>query len=764
MKSLHGGVTMSCKRLTIGKQHLMTRTTSLIPLLLICTLVTLWSCGESVKEPAPAARCNVLFITLDTVRADRLGCYGCADAETPTLDRLARKGVLFEQAMTPVPITLPSHTTMMTGLLPPEHGVRENDDLSLGAGVPTMAELFKAADYTTGAFIAAFVLDAVFGLERGFDTYDDEMGSAENLTDKRLDKERPADRVVDAALAWLEEKRSAPFFCWVHLFDAHAPYAPPAPFDTRFAGRPYDGEIAFVDSQIERLVDWLARKGLAERTLIVIAGDHGEGMGDHGELRHSVFLYDATMRVPVIFSLPGIFADGVRVSEPVGLVDLLPTVIAAVGLEEPNQPLRGESLLAAFHGPDGGQADGGRLKPRAQYGESNYPFDYYGWSPLRSLTTWQWKYIRAPRPELYDRRSDRAESLNLADQRKEVVNDLDRRLTRMEKAMFQRKTERLNLSDAQRRRLAALGYTASGSSAALPKDWKKLKDPKDMATVLGQWIVSLDLLAAGRTKEAIAHMKKIVDQNPGTAQFHSSLASSLFLAGDTSGSADQFRLAVDAHVASGLGDRLATAQIYAGYGLALTRLGSLDDAVIQYERALAIDPTDSEVLNNLGTIFYRSGRLLESVMCFGDACARTPDNTSVQTNLNRAKQTLGQYAKRYEDGLNVLRRGKEIRGSDPIIVDIKARALAACPEDALRDSAAALEAAEEACAATARQNPVCLDTLAIVHASAGRFEKAIAVSKEAMAIAQRHNVTGLVDDIGRRVKLYEARQPYRLIP
>jgi len=749
----------------------MTKTTALIPLLLICSLVPLWSCGDSEKEPAPAERCNVLFITLDTVRADRLGCYGCADAETPTLDRLAQKGVLFEQAMTPVPITLPSHTTMMTGLLPPEHGVRENDDLSLGSGVPTMAELFKAARYETGAFIAAFVLDAVFGLERGFDTYDDDLGRAESSSDRRLDKERPADKVVDAALAWLEEKKSAPFFCWVHLFDAHAPYTPPAPFDTRFAGRPYEGEIAFIDSQIERLVDWLAQSGVTDRTLIVIAGDHGEGMGDHGELRHSVFLYDATMRVPVIFSLPGIFAEGIRVSEPVGLADLLPTIIAAVGLEEPAEPLRGESLLAALRGPDGpdrdpnrDQATGGSIKPRAQYGESNYPFDYYGWSPLRSLTTSQWKYIRAPSPELYDKTSDRAESLNLADQRKDVVNDLDRRLTRMEKAMLQRETEQLNLSDAQRKRLAALGYTASGTSGAVPKDWRKLKDPKEMASVLSRWIVSLDLLATGRTGEAIAQMKKIVAQNPGTAQFHSTLASSLFLTGDTSGSVEQFRLAVDAHVASGLGDRLATAQIYSGYGMALTRLGSIDDAEIQYEKALAIDPTDSEVLNNLGTIFYRSGRLLESVMCFSDAFEQTPDNPSVQTNLNQAKKMLGQYAKRYLDGLNVLRRGRAIRGSDPIIVDIKARALAACPEDALRDCAAALEAAEQACAATARQNPVCLDTLAIVHASAGRFDKAIAISREAMAIAQRHNVTALVDDIGRRVKLYEARRPYRLTP
>jgi len=746
----------------------MTVTTRPAFLFLACFLLPLWSCGDADNVPAPAEGCNVLFITLDTVRADRLGCYGCADAETPTLDRLAKEGVLFEQAMAPVPITLPSHTTMMTGLLPPEHGVRENDDLSLGAGVPTMAELFKAARYETGAFIAAFVLDEVFGLGRGFDTYDDDMGGAKSSTDKRLDKERPADRVVDAALVWLEEKKASRFFCWVHLFDAHAPYTPPDPYAGRFARKPYEGEIAFADSQITRLVDWLEQSGLTEKTLIVVAGDHGEGLGDHGELRHSVFVYDTTMRVPLIVSLPGIFAQGVRVGDPVGLADLLPTIIASVGLAQPAEPLRGASLLAALRRLDDGgdrrPENGKALKPRAQYGESNYPFDYYGWSPLRSLTTAQWKYIRAPRPELYDRKNDPAEKTNLADRKKDVVHDLDRRLTRMEEAMFQRKTEQLALSDAQRKRLAALGYTASGTGGAIPKDWKKLKDPKDMALVLSRWIVALDLLATGRTAEALAEMNRIVEQNPGNAQFHGTLASSLFLSGDASGSAEQFRLAVAAHEASGLGDRPATAQIYGGYGTALTELGRDDEAIVQYEKALAIDPTDSEVLNNVGTLFYRNGRLLESVICFSDAFEQAPDNRSVQTNMNRAKQILGQYAKRYTDGLNVLRRGKTIRGSDPILLDIKARALAACPEDELRDCAAALDAAEKACAATSRQNPVYLDTLAIVHAAAGRFEKAIAISKEAMAIAERHNVTALVDDIGRRVKLYEARQPYRLTP
>ena len=279
-----------------------------------------------------------------------------------------------------------------------------------------------------------------------------------------------------------------------------------------------------------------------------------------------------------------------------------------------------------------------------------------------------------------------------------------------------------------------------------------------MVHVLSRWVVDLDLLATGRTEEAIADMKALVKQNPGNAQFHGTLASSLFVTGDAAGAAEQFRLALDAHEASGLGDRVTTAQIYSGYGMALTELGRVDDAAVQFEKALAIDRDDPEVLNNLGTIYHRTGRLLESVICFSEALEYAPDNRSVQTNLNRSMETLGRYAKRYADGLNVLRRGKEIRGTDPIILDIKARALAACPEDSLRDCAAALDAAERACAATKRRNPNYLDTLAIVHASAGRFDRAIAISKEAMGIAERHNVKVLVDEIGGRVKLYEAQR------
>ncbi|MHC4698055.1 MAG: sulfatase, partial [Planctomycetota bacterium] len=249
----------------------------------------------------PAAGSNVLLITLDTTRADRLGCYGYDAAGTPTMDALAQSGVRFEQAFCQVPLTLPSHASLLTGLCPPSIGVRINGATRLGSDVPTLADVFRQHGYRTGAFIAAPVLGSAFGLGRGFDLYDEDMRDAVDADG--LNVERRADSVCDAALAWLKESPAEAFFAWVHFFDPHAPYEPPADLAQRFADA-YDGEIAFVDSQVRRLVEWLDGAGLSDRTMIVLVGDHGEGLSEHGEGEHGFFVYDATMQVPLILSLP----------------------------------------------------------------------------------------------------------------------------------------------------------------------------------------------------------------------------------------------------------------------------------------------------------------------------------------------------------------------------------------------------------------------------------------------------------------------------
>jgi len=720
------------------------------------------SCGKTTLDGISSGKTNVLLITLDTVRADRLGCYGHQGARTPAMDALAARGVLFEQAYCSAPITLPSHTTIMTGLHPPEHGVRENDDMTLRQEVTTLAEVFKRKGYTTGAFLGAFVLDSVFGLDQGFDIYDDVDGtetensglsSAAADANQRRQPERPGNLVVDSALSWLEERGGESFFCWIHLYDPHYPYAPPEPYAERFAQDPYDGEIAFVDSQIDRLMSWLDRRGLTDTTLVALVSDHGEGLGEHDELRHAIFVYDTTMRVPMIFSLPGTIVPETRIETPVGLVDVFPTITAIVDIETPEKP-SGQSLAAAL--------TGGAIEAHDQYGESNYPFDYHGCSPLRSLTTPRWKYIRAPVAELFDRESDPAEATNVAGEHGEILRKMDARLSAMEEAMVTRDAERVALSAEQRRRLTALGYAGSGTSGRTPVDYRSLEDPKAMVAVFNRSTEALELLAAGKLQEAIALLRELAQQNPHNVQFQSALARALVQSGDLRGAADHFRQAIDAHEQRGLDHNISTAGLLSDLGQIVARLGKVDEAISLFARSLSIHPQNAMVLNNLATAQVRTGRHLESVLNLRKAQSVDPENPSVRQNAERALQLLVRSSDRYRDGLRLLRGAQEFDSKDLPVMDVRARVLAACPDGALRDCARALEIAQKVCTATGRRNPIYLDTLAIVHSNLGRFEEAIALSQQARKIAEQYNDKELLSAIEKRLDLYESRRPYRM--
>ncbi|MBL8851835.1 MAG: sulfatase, partial [Planctomycetaceae bacterium] len=292
-------------------------------------------------------RPNLLLITLDTTRADRLGCYGYDGAKTPTLDALANSGARFSRAYATAPLTLPSHATMMTGLYTPEHGLRTNGKGRLHSEIPTLAESLQQAGYRTGGFVGAFVLDAEFGLNQGFDEYDADL-SQSRRTDDPLHRERPGNAVVDRALAWLGADANEPFFCWVHLYDPHFVYqSHAAEFGDEFEQRPYDGELAFVDQQVQRLTGFLTSNEIAEDTLVIIVGDHGEGLGDHQEMMHGYMLYNSTLHVPWIVSWPGRIPSDVVVDEPVSLVDLMPTTLDCLGVPPPLD-MTGQSLKPAF--------------------------------------------------------------------------------------------------------------------------------------------------------------------------------------------------------------------------------------------------------------------------------------------------------------------------------------------------------------------------------------------------------------------------------
>ena len=354
----------------------------------------------------------MVLITLDTTRADHLGCYGNANARTPALDAVARRGILFAQAATPVPLTLPAHCTIMTGLYPTFHGVRLNGNTALGQDHTTIAEALSRQGYDTAAFIAAFVLDGRWGLNQGFRLYDDQFDLRKF---KHLDLagvQRRGDQVMDAALAWLEGRKDRPFFTWIHLYDAHSPYEPPEPLLSEFRGRGlaglYDGEIAFADQQVGRFVSWLQNAGLDQKTILVIAGDHGESLGSHGEGTHGYFVYDSVLHVPLIVATPFEDLRGVRVDAQVSLADIFPTVFALAGIES-HARVHGRSLAPVDVSSRPGRTAG--LCLRRIHGAQPAV-----WLEPASLSaSSRYKFISAPRAELYDLTTDPEETTNIAD-------------------------------------------------------------------------------------------------------------------------------------------------------------------------------------------------------------------------------------------------------------------------------------------------------------------------------------------------------------
>jgi arylsulfatase A-like enzyme/Flp pilus assembly protein TadD len=412
-----------------------------------------------------AAAPNLVFITIDTLRADHAGAYGYAAAETKTLDRLAREGVLLEDAVVQVPQTRPSHACLFTGLYPYEHGLRDNYSPRLAAGHKTLAQHLKLLGYSTAAFVGGYPVSRSSGLDQGFSVYDDPFGEGERSTVADSHLERPAARVVDSALRWLGTRPAGPFFVWVHLFDPHAPYKPPAPWGARFAKSPYDGEVAYADAEMGRIVDWLEERGLRRDTLVVATSDHGEGLGEHGEQEHLLFLYDSTLRVPALFSWPGTLRAGARLGGQFRSIDFVPTVLALLG--RPALPTSGISRADSVRA-------GTRIPDNESYAESLYGQLHYGWAPLLALRGEGWKYIEAPRAELYHLIEDAHEMSNVLDQRSQVSTAMRARLAPYRAAGGPQAAKGTIDPDAAER-LAALGYVGGGFFTGIPTG----ADPKD---------------------------------------------------------------------------------------------------------------------------------------------------------------------------------------------------------------------------------------------------------------------------------------------
>jgi arylsulfatase A-like enzyme/Tfp pilus assembly protein PilF len=634
-----------------GARRRASRLLALLGTLGIAGIIAL-ACRGPLREATPAGapaggRRNLLLVTLDTVRADHLGAYGDAAAETPSLDRLAREGVRFAAAASPVPLTLPAHSSLLSGLLPPHHGLRNNGAASFPADLPTLATRLSAAGYGTGAFVGSFVLDHRFGLARGFDVYDDEM-ERDASGGRGLDAERRGDRVVDRALAWLQAGRETekpagkPFFLWVHLYDAHAPYTPPAPYRDRHPGKPYDGEIAFADAQVGRLLAELDRLHLAAGTVVAVAADHGEALGEHGELTHGLLLYEPTLHVPLLLRAPGL-AAGKIVATPVSLVDLAPTLAGLLGQpwgdpRDTSHPLDGRDLSAALL--RGEEPPAGDL-----YAETHYP-EIFGWSPLTALRRRELKYIQAPRPELYDLGRDPGEAANLAAKPETAgpTRGFAERLASLQSsARAANATGIAPALDAEARaRLESLGYAGGGkaaATAATAATAASLADPKDRVALFRRYEeANSDLRDAGdksghRAGEALTILAAIVAADPRNPVFRGKLAQVYRERGDYGRAIPLYRQAAESAPAD--------SEAWYNLGVTLEEAGQAAAATEILTRAVRLDPTRPEEHNSLGIAFLTEGHTAEAEREFEQAITLDPGDARAYNNLGNVRRATG---------------------------------------------------------------------------------------------------------------------------
>src|SRR5882672_5857371 len=468
-------------------------------LLLTASLLPFVSTAFAAPVPAP----NVVVITIDTLRADHVGCYGYKQIHTPNIDALAADGARFERAYTAVPVTLPSHTVMFTGTYPMLNGMHDFAANKLNPGQPTLASVLKRQGYVTAAVIGSAVLDSRFGLNRGFDFYYDHF-DFNRLQESNLEEmERPGNLVADVTLDWLSKNYSKKFFLWMHLYDPHYPYRPPAPYAENYKASPYDGEIAFADSQVGRLIRFLKSRGLYANTLIVLSGDHGESLGEHGEKTHGFFIYNATLHVPFIIHLPGM-ASPRTVPDLVSLADLMPTVLQVLKRDVPAQ-VQGRNLLPLIRTKEPGE-------PRNLYAETFLPRLHFNWSELRGVETENYHFIDAPKPELYDLSKDPGETRNLFGEKKAVGEEMRAQLTILihQYSAGPELAQKTGLDPALMERLKSLGYAGFSGGGNSSTAASSLPDPKDCIQIYELISDAMADSQHGRFSDSIDKLKAVL--------------------------------------------------------------------------------------------------------------------------------------------------------------------------------------------------------------------------------------------------------------
>jgi len=609
---------------------------------------------------------NVILITVDTLRTDKIHCYGAPQVKTPAMDLFAAGGIRFENCIAQTPLTLPSHTTILTGTLPVFHGVRDNGGFVVPSELMTMAETFKDKGYETAAFVAAYVLDSKWGLNQGFDTYFDKFDLSRYEKISLGEVQRPANEVIDEAIGWLEKNKTGKFFAWIHLYDPHTPYAPPEPFKSEYPRNPYLGEIAFTDTQLARLWDYLDRKGLRDNLFLVFAADHGESLGEHEETTHGFFLYQAALHVPLIIVTPFPELQGRTSSETVGLVDVMPTVLEMAGIPAPAQ-VQGSSLVPSFFRP-------GAAKERLAYSESYYPRYHYGWSELRSVQDGRFKLILAPVPELYDLGLDPGEEKNLVYLEKQVFEDLSARAEALinEAGRNALEVDVNKVDEETREKLAALGYIGSFTDSSKLAG-RKLADPKDKIGIFNELSRARETGMNGNVDEAIRTIEAIIREDPTIADAYFSLGNifykarrfqeaiaattkSLDLKPDDSfaviniansyqamGRYDEAEKFVLDYMARGFDD----SQLYFLLGNVKVHQNEPEQAIPYFEKCLAGNPQSVSAHNALAAVYLNRdgpGDLSRAEEHLNSAMAINPKLMSLRYNMAQLREKQGRLA------------------------------------------------------------------------------------------------------------------------
>jgi arylsulfatase A-like enzyme len=633
-----------------------------------------WRGTRSVTPPAAGALrgANVLIVTIDTLRADRVGAYGSTSGLTPTIDRYAAEGLRFATTYSHVPLTLPSHASLMTASYPTRGGVHDNGTFRVSDQSPSLATALKASGYRTAAFVGAFVLDARFGLNRGFDVYDDRMlGSSANLELVQ----RTAEQVLAPAHDWIVSRLPAtgavapspqspvpsPWFAWVHLYDPHEPYAPPEPYRSRYAADPYGGEVAYADAALGTFLTRIRAVGALANTLVVITADHGESLGEHGEKTHGLFAYDATLRVPLVLWAPSAIRPAVF-NEVTRLVDVAPTVLDLVGAA----PIA--------------NVDGRSVRPLLGEQPFDDPGTYFealnanltrGWAPLTGLRRNQYKLIDLPMPELYDLSADPGEQRNLYASQRDRARDLERRLDAIRKGASRSESSAID-ADAQAR-LRSLGYITG--SVTPKRSYTAADDPKRLVHLNAALDDASAMWSRGDGARAIETLRAVVRERPDLTVAHDRLAFMLRASGRIgeavavlddaarAGRADRPLLRSLGSMLRDAGDLRRAAAVLEplvrddpsdlessdALGQTYARMGHGPQAEAMFKRVLDVSPNTAATWNNLGALYLMIGRIAEARDALSRAVEINPELASAHNGLGVAWARLGDVGKAAEE-------------------------------------------------------------------------------------------------------------------